>query len=168
MARRSCSAARRKALRKPGWGSRPFATTYTVTVTNAGGCTATDTHQVTVTTNPTATITAPAQICSGTTGHTASVGTQPGATYAWSITNGEVTMVRTQFGYHIVKVDSHGTTPFEQVKPVLERNARQEALQAKLEAMKTTAKPTFNETYFPPPAPPATEPKPEGATSKQQ
>ncbi len=66
-------------------------TTYTVTVTNGSGCSATDTHQVTVTANPTATITAPALICSGSTGHTASVGTQPGATYAWSITNGTIT-----------------------------------------------------------------------------
>jgi peptidyl-prolyl cis-trans isomerase C len=75
---------------------------------------------------------------------------------------GEVTpVVRTQFGYHIIKVDTHNHTPFEQVKPVLERNARQEALQARLDAMKNAAKPTFNETYFGPPAPatPADAPK---------
>ena len=76
---------------------------------------------------------------------------------------GDVTpVVRTQFGYHIIKVDSHGQTPFEQVKPVLERNTRQEALQTRLEAMKNAAKPTFNETYFgpaTPPAPPAPAPK---------
>ena len=79
---------------------------------------------------------------------------------------GDVTVVRTQYGYHVIKVDSHGMTPFEGVKATLERNARQEALQAKLEAMKTTAKPTFNETYFA--APPATEVKPEASTPKQQ
>jgi peptidyl-prolyl cis-trans isomerase C len=75
---------------------------------------------------------------------------------------GEVTpVVRTQFGYHIIKVDTHNHTPFEQVKPVLERNARQEALQARLDAMKNAAKPTFNETYFGPatPAAPADAPK---------
>ena len=81
---------------------------------------------------------------------------------------GEVTVVRTQYGYHVIKVDSHGVTPFDQVKATLERNARQEALQAKLDAMKTTAKPTFNETYFTPPTPPATEAKPQGETPKQQ
>ena len=81
---------------------------------------------------------------------------------------GELTLVRTQYGYHLIKVDSHGLTPFDEVKATLERDARQAALQAKLEAMKTTAKPTFNETYFAPPAPPATEAKPEGATPKQQ
>lgn len=81
---------------------------------------------------------------------------------------GDLAVVRTQYGYHLIKVESHGVTPFEEVKPVLERNARQAALQAKLDTMKATAKPTFNETYFaPPPAPPA-EAKPEGATPKQQ
>jgi peptidyl-prolyl cis-trans isomerase C len=75
---------------------------------------------------------------------------------------GEVTpVIRTQFGYHIIKVDEHGATPFEQVKATLERNARQAALQAALDKMKNDAKPTFNETYFaPPPAPavPAEQP----------
>ena len=69
---------------------------------------------------------------------------------------GEVTpVVRTQFGYHIIKVDEHGSTPFEQVKPTLERNERQTRLQAALEKMKNEAKPTFNDAYFTPPAPPA-------------
>lgn len=72
---------------------------------------------------------------------------------------GEVTpVVRTQFGYHIIKVDAHGSTPFEQVKSFLERNARQEALQSRLDAMKNNAKPSFNETYFA--VAPATEPPP--------
>lgn len=67
---------------------------------------------------------------------------------------GEITpVVRTQFGYHIIKVDAHGHTPFEQVKSFLERNARQEALQTRLDAMKASAKPTFNETYFAAPEP---------------
>ena len=69
-------------------------------------------------------------------------------------------VTRTQFGYHVIKVESHGTTPFEQVKAILERNTRQERLQARLDEMKNSAKPTFNDAYFAPPAPPA-EPKPE-------
>jgi peptidyl-prolyl cis-trans isomerase C len=69
---------------------------------------------------------------------------------------GEVTEpVRTQYGYHIIKVEKHGLTPFEQVKALLERNERQAKLQAQLEAMKTNAKATFNDAYFPPPPPPA-------------
>lgn len=76
---------------------------------------------------------------------------------------GEVTpVVRTQFGYHIIKVDQHGSTPFEQVKPILERDERQKRVQAKLDEMKANAKVTFNDTYFPPPAAPAAPPAPEG------
>ena len=70
---------------------------------------------------------------------------------------GEITpVVRTQFGYHIIKVDEHGLTPFEQVKPTLEKNERQARLQAALEKMKNDAKPTFNDAYFGPAATPPT------------
>jgi peptidyl-prolyl cis-trans isomerase C len=87
---------------------------------------------------------------------------------------GDVTEpVRTQYGYHIIKVEKHGTTPFDQVKSFLERNERQTKLQAQLDAMKSSAKVTYNDAYFGPPAPaaapaanPATTPKPE--ESKQQ
>lgn len=79
---------------------------------------------------------------------------------------GDVTpVVRTQFGYHIIKVDAHESTPFEQVKATLERTERQQRLQAELEKMKTAAKPTFNETYFAPPAPPT--PPPAAEPTKQ-
>ncbi|HYO75779.1 MAG TPA: peptidylprolyl isomerase [Thermoanaerobaculia bacterium] len=62
---------------------------------------------------------------------------------------GDVTpVVRTQFGYHIIKVDAHASTPFEEVKPTLERTARQTLMQARLEEMKTNAKATFNDDYF--------------------
>ncbi len=68
---------------------------------------------------------------------------------AFEAKKGEVTpVVRTQFGYHIIKVDEHETTPFEQVKPTLEKNERQARMQAKLEEMKTNAKVTFNDAYF--------------------
>jgi peptidyl-prolyl cis-trans isomerase C len=69
---------------------------------------------------------------------------------------GEVTpVVRTQFGYHIIKVEAHEQTPFEEVRSFLERNERQERVQAALDKMKDDAKVTFNEAYFAPPAPPA-------------
>lgn len=67
--------------------------------------------------------------------------------------------VRTQYGYHIIKVDSHDYTPFEGVKATIEKKEHQKALQAKLDSMKNDAKPVFNETYFaPPPAPAAAAP----------
>ena len=68
--------------------------------------------------------------------------------------------VRTQFGYHLIKVESHEHTPFEEVRQTLERNTRQERLQAALDKMKADAKVTFNDTYFAPPAP-ATPPAPQ-------
>lgn len=70
---------------------------------------------------------------------------------------GEVTpVVRSQFGFHIIRVDEHGSTPFEEVKPFLERGERQERLKAALEKMKADARVTFNDAYFaPPPAPEA-------------
>jgi len=93
---------------------------------------------------------------------------------AFAAKAGDITEpVRTQYGYHIIKVEKHGTTPFEQVKAFLERNERQAKLQAQLDAMKSAAKVTYNDTYFVPPpaaaapaATPATTPKPEA--SKQQ
>jgi parvulin-like peptidyl-prolyl isomerase len=78
---------------------------------------------------------------------------------------GDVTpVVRTQYGYHIIKIEEHNTTAFDQVKANLEKEARQEKLQARLDEMKAAAKVTFNDAYFgpatpatPPPAPPATK-----------
>ncbi|MDQ3280119.1 MAG: peptidyl-prolyl cis-trans isomerase [Acidobacteriota bacterium] len=76
---------------------------------------------------------------------------------------GDVTpVVRTQFGYHIIKVDEHGYTPFDQVKPTLERTERQSRLQAALDQMKNGAKTTFNDTYFGPATAPAPGAAPEG------
>jgi peptidyl-prolyl cis-trans isomerase C len=68
---------------------------------------------------------------------------------------GEVTpVVKTQFGYHIIKVDAHDNTPLEQVRPTIEKNLKQTKLHAALDAMKENAHPTFDPTYFPPPPPP--------------
>jgi peptidyl-prolyl cis-trans isomerase C len=72
---------------------------------------------------------------------------------------GDVTpVIRTQYGYHIIKIDEHKTTPFEEVKGNLEKDARQAKLQARLDEMKTAAKVTFNDTYFGPATPPPAAP----------
>jgi peptidyl-prolyl cis-trans isomerase C len=63
--------------------------------------------------------------------------------------------VRTQYGYHVIRVDSHESTPFAQVKDTLEKNERQRRLKESLETMKKNANPTFNEAYFAVPPPPA-------------
>jgi peptidyl-prolyl cis-trans isomerase C len=82
---------------------------------------------------------------------------------------GEITpVVRTQYGYHVIKVDKHDFTPFEQVKDTLEKKEHDKRVRDAVDAMKKNV--TFNEAYFtPPPAPAAaTEgenpaPKPEAA-----
>ena len=64
----------------------------TVTVTTAAGCSANGSTNVTVNPLPVATITAPAAVCTSSTGHAASVpDAGAGATYAWGITNGTIT-----------------------------------------------------------------------------
>jgi peptidyl-prolyl cis-trans isomerase C len=67
---------------------------------------------------------------------------------------GEVTpVVKTQFGYHIIKVEGHDATPLDQVRPTIEKNLKQTKLHAALDAMKENAHPTLDEAYFgPPPA----------------
>ena len=72
--------------------------------------------------------------------------------------------IRTQYGYHIIKVDSHETTPFSQVKDQLEKTERNRVVKETLDAMKKNANATFNDAYFNPPAPAgATAPKMEAA-----
>jgi len=61
--------------------------------------------------------------------------------------------VRTQYGYHIIQVESHDTTSFDKVKSQLEGKERQRRVQEALDALKKNANATFNEAYFAPPAP---------------
>jgi peptidyl-prolyl cis-trans isomerase C len=73
--------------------------------------------------------------------------------------------IRTQYGYHIIKIESHDTTPFAQVKDTLEKNERQRRLKETLDTMKKNANPTFNDAYFAPP-PPAMEAPPTPPATK--
>jgi fibronectin-binding autotransporter adhesin len=65
-------------------------TNYSVTVTNASGCSASASHAVTANPLPPSAITAPASICATATGN-ASVAATAGASYSWSILNGTIT-----------------------------------------------------------------------------
>jgi parvulin-like peptidyl-prolyl isomerase len=81
---------------------------------------------------------------------------------AFTAKPGEVTpVVKTQFGFHIIKVEEHNSTSFESVKATLEKTVRQKKLREMLDAMKESAKPDFNEAYFAPPAKAEAAPKPE-------
>jgi len=76
---------------------------------------------------------------------------------------GEITpVVKSQFGYHIIKVEKHTLTPLAEVKDTLEKNVRQQKLREKLDAMKESAKPVFDDAYFAAPKPeaaPASKPE---------
>lgn len=75
---------------------------------------------------------------------------------------GDVTpVVKTQFGYHIIKVEAHDSAPIEQVRPAIEKELKQTKLHAALDAMKESAHPTYDETYFAPPPAPAASVAPE-------
>lgn len=55
---------------------------------------------------------------------------------------------RTQFGFHFVRVDSRGTTPFEQVKEQLATAERRKKVQSEVESVRSATNPTFNPAYF--------------------
>lgn len=57
-------------------------------------------------------------------------------------------VIRTQFGFHLVKVDARGTSPFEEVRESLERAERSKKIQAYLEELSTKANATFDPAYF--------------------
>ena len=92
-------------------------------------------------------------------------------TAAFSAKPGDITQpVKTQFGYHIIKVEEHTTTPFEEVKPTLEKNLKQKKLRDALDAMRENAKPTYDEAYFAVPKPaqaPAATPAPKSEGTKK-
>jgi len=66
--------------------------------------------------------------------------------------NGEIgklsPVFRTQYGFHFVKVDSRGTTSFEEAKAQLERTERAAKLQAQTKQLIDAAQPKFDEAYF--------------------
>lgn len=73
--------------------------------------------------------------------------------------------VKTQFGYHIIKVESHATKSFDEMKPELEARAKPEAAKQAVDEMRKSANVKFDDSFFgpAPAAAPATAPPPAAA-----
>lgn len=55
---------------------------------------------------------------------------------------------RTQFGYHFVRVDERGITPFEEMKEQLAATERRRKVQSEIERVRAASNPTFDPAYF--------------------
>jgi parvulin-like peptidyl-prolyl isomerase len=81
---------------------------------------------------------------------------------AFSLPVGQVSEpVKTQFGYHIIKITSRTSKTFEEAKPQIEKDLKPKLAKASLEQIKQHTAVTLNESYFgpagkegPPPAAP--------------
>jgi hypothetical protein len=68
--------------------------------------------------------------------------------------------IKTQFGYHIIKVDKRGIKSFEEAKPEIETKLRPEKARDALEVMLTNANVVYDESYFGPAQQPPAADKP--------
>ncbi|MBA3849779.1 MAG: hypothetical protein C0502_07260 [Opitutus sp.] len=57
-------------------------------------------------------------------------------------------VIRTQYGYHFLQVESRGVTPFEEAKANLERAERNARVQAEIAKLMSAAQPKFDDAYF--------------------
>ena len=56
--------------------------------------------------------------------------------------------VKTQFGWHIIKVDDHSSRKFEEVKPQIESRLKQEAARKTIDEVKKAVPIVIEESYF--------------------
>ena len=72
---------------------------------------------------------------------------------AFSLPAGQVSEpVKTQFGYHLIKVEKHTTKTYEEMKPDLEKSVRPEAAGKAVDALRSKTDVKFDDAYFGPPA----------------
>jgi parvulin-like peptidyl-prolyl isomerase len=70
---------------------------------------------------------------------------------AFSLPVGQISEpIKTQFGYHIIKVDKREVKTFEEAKPEIENRVRPEAARKALETMLTNANVVYDDAYFGP------------------
>jgi len=58
--------------------------------------------------------------------------------------------VKTRFGYHVIKVEQHETTSFDQVKPDLEKKMRPELARSAVENLRKQTPVTVDDAFFGP------------------
>jgi parvulin-like peptidyl-prolyl isomerase len=76
---------------------------------------------------------------------------------AFSLKPGELSEpVKTDYGYHIIKVETHRTKPFEEVRAEIERQLAPQAVQKALDNL--TKDKFLDPDYFPPAPPPPARP----------
>lgn len=56
--------------------------------------------------------------------------------------------VKSPFGYHLIKVESHSTKPFEEVKPVIVKRMPDEIAKKSLSDLKAKRPAVYNDMYF--------------------
>ena len=75
---------------------------------------------------------------------------------AFSLPVGQISEpVKTQFGYHIIRVDKIETKPFDEAKAELEARLKPELAKKQMDELKAGAGVKLDDTFFGPPAPPA-------------
>jgi parvulin-like peptidyl-prolyl isomerase len=85
----------------------------------------------------------------GAFGHNQMV--QPFESTAFGMKPGEVSQpVKTQFGYHLIKVDAHSTKPFEEAKADIEQKLRPEMVNKAMEDLEKKAGGTIDADFFAP------------------
>jgi len=68
---------------------------------------------------------------------------------AFSAETGKVTEpVKTQFGYHLIMVDSHETKPFDEVRPDIEKKLKPEMAQKTIADLKKKSSIVLDDAYF--------------------
>ena len=68
---------------------------------------------------------------------------------AFSLKPGELSEpVKTQFGYHLIKVESHETKSFDEMKPDLEKRLRPELAQKAMQDLEKKAGPVLDPEFF--------------------
>ena len=61
--------------------------------------------------------------------------------------------VKTQFGYHIIRVDSREEKPLSEVKAEIEQKIRPEEAKKQMDALKKNANITIDDQFFTPSSP---------------